>query len=74
MKTVITQLKKKVAKIKIKGILKGSDIIFTKHNIGFYMKALSTNYKQVFKEFKNRTEILRYFNFFRNFLIQTFGV
>ena len=48
-------------------------IFFSKINYGFYIKVKSTNYKQVFTEFKIVDKLLRYCNFCIKFPIQTHG-
>ena len=65
-----------IHKTYIKALLKaigGSNTFFTKFNFGFYMKALSTNYKPVCIELKNIIQFLRYCTFYKKFPVQMYG-
>ena len=63
----------RTTKVPFKGHRGGPAHFFTKINLGFYLKALSANYKLVFIELKNIIYILRYFIFSKKFPIQMYG-
>ena len=74
MKKFKNSWKKKLKETQnFKAVGGGINTLFTKNNFGFYMKALNTNYKPVFIEFKNIILVLKYFIFCKNFPIQTYG-